>query len=91
MLAIKSLNINSCKGMFKNCTQLEKVSLLVPDVLINGCFNNMFENCSTLSNVEVTFLQWSGREYIEDKSRNARRNTRLYDKHYSCRQQYIER
>jgi len=54
--------------MFKNCTQLEKVSLLVPDVLIKGCFNNMFENCSTLSNVEVTFIQWLGREYIEDNS-----------------------
>lgn len=44
--------------MFGNCTSLTEAPKLQATTLAYGCFENMFNGCSSLSSIEVAFSTW---------------------------------
>jgi hypothetical protein len=44
--------------MFSGCTLLEKSPVLLAKILVESCYNNMFEGCSSLKYVFSDFTSW---------------------------------
>ena len=49
----------ACYGMFKQCSSLVNPINLPIKTLVDRCYNNMFENCSSLMSLNVGFEQWN--------------------------------
>ena len=53
------LSIEACYGMFKQCSSLVHPINLPIKTLVDKCYNNMFESCSSLMSLNVGFEQWN--------------------------------
>ncbi len=51
--------------LFKNCTSLVKAPSLTATTLANNCYKSMFANCSNLTDVEVSFIDWADKKYTD--------------------------
>jgi hypothetical protein len=49
--------------MFNGCTSLTQAPALPATTLANGCYNRMFNNCSSLNHIEALFTTTPGTNY----------------------------